>query len=442
MKIRNLALSMLDEYERGGKYINLSLLSHGADCLSQRERASLAALLYTVVEHKITYDYYISAVSKRQTADIDPHTLNILRIGVCQIVDMHSIPDFAATNETVKLARGGGERSFVNAVLRKIASLSRDGELPMPDGGKPTARYISVRYSFPLWLTRHFISLFGKDGCIAAFSHFNEASYTDLTVNLRKTTPERLAERLCGAGYPAKPSELSPITVRVSQSVDPRELPGFSEGEFFVQDTASAIAALALGVREGDRVLDLCAAPGGKSFACAMLLGTRGSVLSLDLHESKLSLIEGGRDRLGLDCISVGAADATELVPEYIGKFDRVVCDVPCSGLGVLGKKPDLRYKDAASLAELPALGARILENAAKYVKPGGALVYSTCTLNPAENEDVVSRFVGGQDELSLVDFTVGGLSSKGGMLTLLPQLLGTDGFFIAKLCRKEVEND
>jgi len=189
MNIRQIALRILDEYELSGKYINLALSTHAADNLSRDEKAALTALLYTVVERKLTYDYYICAIAGRSDSDIDIHTKNILRLGLCQLLDMSSIPDFAAVNETVKLARSNGERSFVNGVLR--AAQRRKNDLPMPPEAKNYKRYLSVKYSFPLDVVKHFDSLFGRDDTEALLRFYNETQYTDITVNMtRISVPE------------------------------------------------------------------------------------------------------------------------------------------------------------------------------------------------------------------------------------------------------------
>ena len=434
MSVRELALSMLTECELEGKYVNLILNSRRTDKLSAEERASLTALLYTVTERKHTYDYYISAVAKRSLSDIDLHTLNILRLGVCQIVGMSAIPDFAAVNESVKLARNPGERSFVNGVLRSIVRMKESDSLPMPDRKKSEARYLSVLHSFPLWLTKHFISLVGEADADRLLAEFNKHDTTDITVNTLRTTREDLLSRLRDAGISAEPSQLSPISIRILGSCDPRRLPGFAEGHFFVQDAASAISALALAPKADSRILDVCACPGGKSFAASIISGG-ASVLALDLHESKLSLITSGAERLGLD-IRAEVQDATMPREELYASFDRVICDCPCSGLGVLGKKSDMRYRDPASLSELPELQYRILEQSARYLASGGYMVYSTCTLNPDENERVVERFLEGHPDFTCESFEIGDLAADGGMLTLYPHLHGTDGFFVAKLKR------
>lgn len=436
MNVRELTLSLLTDYEISGKYVNLSLSSRVLDKLSGEERAFLTLLLYTVVERKITYDYYVGAISGRSLDRIDPSTLNILRIGLCQIVHIDSVPDHAAVNETVSLARNPGEKSFVNGILRQAVRLKAEGKLPLPPREKKVSRYFSVAYSFPLWIVKHFISLYGEEETEKLLNRFNTARYTDLTVNLTKTNKQSLESLLREYGFETVSAVDTPLSLRLPASLDPRRLPGFSDGLFFVQDVACAISAEALEVRRGDRIIDVCACPGGKSFASAILSGD-GEVVSFDIHESKLSLIEDGARRLGLSNVKASQCDATKPKDELFGSFDRVICDVPCSGLGVLGKKPDIRHKDNSELQNLPDLQYNILSASSQYLKDDGVIVYSTCTLNPEENERVVERFLDSHKDFYTVDFTVGDISSEGGMLTLLPHVHGCDGFFIAKL-RKE----
>ena len=439
MTVRELTLSLLTDYELNGKYVNLSLSSHLADKLSGEDRRFLTVLLYTVVERKITYDYYVGAISGRSLEKIDPTTLNILRIGLCQIVHIDSVPDHAAVNETVALARNPGEKSFVNGVLRQAVRLKNEDKLPLPSREKKISRFLSVKYSFPLWVVKHFISLLGDEDTERLLDRFNTARYTDLTVNLTKTDKAALESLLREGGFETVKSIDTPLSVRIPASVDPRRLPGFSDGLFFVQDMACAVSAEALEVREGDRVVDVCACPGGKSFAAA-ILSHNGEVTSFDIHDSKLTLITEGAKRLGLTNISVSECDATKPREELFRSFDRVICDVPCSGLGVLAKKPDIRHKDNQSMQNLPDLQYDILSASSKYLKDNGILVYSTCTINPEENERVVERFLASHSDFATVDFTVGQIESKGGMLTLLPHVHHCDGFFIAKL--RKVKND
>lgn len=425
--LRRLALSLLCEYEELGKYVNLSLSSHKTNGLSREERSFLAALVYTAVEHKLTYDYYISALSGRGIEKIDKTTKNILRLGLCQLIDMKGIPPFAAINETVSLARGVGERSFVNGILR-TADRQR-GALPLPSG--TGARHLSVKYSFPVWIVKRFAELFGSAEAEELLKKFNTVPPTDLTVNTNKISREDFTAKLIDSGYSAELSEISPLTVRVSGGVVPSELVGYSEGEFFVQDTASAVAALTLGARSGDRVIDVCACPGGKTFAAAIMMGGDGDITAFDIHESKLSLIESGAKRLGLS-VKAGVQDARCPRHELFGTADRVICDAPCSGLGVLSKKPDLRYKSEESVRELPALQYEILTASSEYLKVGGRMIYSTCTLLPEENGDVIDRFLREHGNFRAVDFSVGAYKSEGGKITLYPHVHGTDGFFVS----------
>lgn len=436
MNIRQIALKILDEYELGGKYINLALSTHAADNLTREEKAALTVLLYTVVERKLTYDYYICALAGRSDSDIDIHTKNILRLGLCQLLDMTSVPDFAAVNETVKLARSKGESSFVNGILR--AAQRKKNELPMPPEAKNYKRYLSVKYSFPLDIVKHFDALFGREETEALLKFYNETKYTDITVNTVKISVSDYKNALSARGIEAEVCPFVENSLRIESSVNPERLFGFKEGYFFVQDGASIISANVLSPSEGETLVDVCSAPGGKSFSSAILMKNKGKIHSFDLHESKLSLIESGKDRLGLTIIDVSARDAREPDESLFGTADKLICDAPCSGLGVLGKKPDLRYKDFATITELPALQLEILEQSVKYLKDGGIAVYSTCTLNPAENEDVIAKFLENNPDFSLVPFKVGEISADSGMLTLLPQKHGTDGFFMAKIIKRK----
>lgn len=435
MNVRALALRMLNEYEAGGKYVNLSLSSHTADGLSREERGALTALLYTSVERKLTYDYYICALSKRGENQIEMNTRNILRLGLCQLLDMHSIPDFAAVNETVKLARSKGEASFVNGVLRQAQR--RKNNMPLPDEKKNYKRYLSVKYSFPLGIVKHFDSIFGREETEELLEFFNEKKYTDITVNTTKISVDKYVDELEKQGFSPELNDFAKNSIRISESVNPEKLYGFSEGLFFVQDRASAICAGVLAPQANQRIIDVCAAPGGKSFAAATLMGNKGEIFSFDLHESKLSLIKSGAMRLGFDIISVSGRDALSPDDTLFESADKVICDAPCSGLGVLGKKPDLRYKDLSAIDSLPALQLEILEKSSKYLKKGGDIVYSTCTLNYAENEGVISTFLDKNADFELVPFTVGEIFAEKGFLTLYPHRNCTDGFFMAKLRKK-----
>ena len=432
MTVRSIALKLLLDYEDSGKYVNLSLNSHLADKLSREERAQLTVLLYTTVERKITLDYIIGALSGRGADGLSSHTLGVLRLGVCQILYMDSIPDFAAVNETVKLAKNPGERSLVNGVLRAV--IRRRDDLPMPDKKKNAARYYSVAYSLPLATVRHFIASLGEEESVKLFESFNCEPPLTVTVNTLRVSVDDFVANLEKAGYVATRAKFSPISVRVLGNVNPKNLPGFSDGHFFVQDEASAIAASLH--KDSRTIVDVCSAPGGKSMTAAILTGDAAEIHSFDLHESKLSLIENTASRLGIRSVSVSQRDATSPDASLFGIADSVICDVPCSGLGVIAKKPDLRYKQIDDVAELNTLQREILTASVRYLRVGGTIVYSTCTLNKAENEDVVNAFLESHSELELVPIDLFGERGNGGMITLYPHIHETDGFFIAVMRR------
>ncbi|MBO7304359.1 MAG: 16S rRNA (cytosine(967)-C(5))-methyltransferase RsmB [Clostridia bacterium] len=434
---RKLALTLLTEHEELGKYVNLSLSSHRLDGISREEKGFITALLYTAVERKLSYDYYIGALSGRSLDKIDPTTKNILRLGLCQLLDMDGVPAFAAVNESVKLARDSGERAFVNAILRE-ADRRRDN-LPLPDKTKKPERYLSVLHSFPAWIVKKFISVLGYGDTEALLSRFNSLRYTDLTVNTNKISVGDFLEMLRRDGIAAHPCEVSPLTVRIDESVDPRLLPGYSEGMFFVQDAASMAAVSLLSAVDGELLVDVCAAPGGKSFAAAVMMHGGGRVKSFDLHESKISLICDGAKRLSLDNITASVRDALEPDSKMLGSADAVICDVPCSGLGVLGKKSDIRYRSCEGVDALPELQYSILSVAASYLKPGGRMIYSTCTLNPDENEKVFNRFLENHPDFSATDFEIGKWRSCGGHFTFYPHIHETDGFFVGLIHKRSV---
>ena len=434
MNILNAVLSSLTEHEEMSKFSNLALTSHKLDNLSEDERRLFAKIFYTVIERKITYDYYILSLASR--TDVSPRAKNILRIGACLILDIDSISEYAAVNESVKLAKSRGERAFVNAVLREL--IRRKGSLPMPERERNVARYLSVKYSFSRDIVKHFLGLYGEEFTESLLSYFNTARYTDISVNLNKISRDEFLKKLRLIGIDASPSLYSQIGVRISGSINPCRIPGYNEGEFFVQDEASCVLCEALEPGENMRIIDVCSAPGGKTLAAASLSLDKSEIFAFDIKESKLSLITDSVERLGLKSVKVAELDATNPKQELFGTADRVIVDAPCSGLGILSKKSDLRYKDISGISKLCELQYEILNKSKNYVKPGGILTYSTCTLNVLENEKTVERFLNENPDFSPLDFSVGSLASENGSLTLYPHIHKTDGFFIAKLRRKD----
>jgi len=427
MSVRRTALSLLIAQEERRGFANL-LLSDAVLSRVGEDAPLLTALFYGTVERRLTLDYAIGVLASRDAEGLTVHTRNLLRLGLYQIYFM-KIPTHAATDKTVSLGENKGERALVNAVMRRAA----ETPLPLPPKAR-TARHLSVKHSFPLSTVRHFLSLYGEEETEKLLSAYNEVAPLTLTVNEGRVQRDEYLSILGEAGISCERTAYAKRSIRLSSSVSPERLPHFKDGYFLVQDEASALAAEALGAVAGDVIIDVCSAPGGKILSAATSVGGVGSFYAFDLHESKLSLVRESALRLGVS-LNVAVLDATVGDERLFGKADKVICDVPCSGLGVLAKKPDIWYREEGEA--LAPLGFSILETSAKYVKTGGVLLYSTCTLSPDENEENVRRFLAAHGDFVPLDFSFGGgLGSKDGSLTLLPHKHGTDGFFMAKLGR------
>lgn len=412
---------------KSGKYSNLEVNATLTRTeLEGADRGLYTALVYGVCERAITVDRIIAKYSKVPLEKIDKEPLAALRLGVYQLGFMDKIPDHAAVDESVTLAgrRSGG---FVNALLR--AFIRDEKRIPLPKEG--SVEYLSVLYSVPEELCRRFVEWYGYDGAEKIFCAFLESEKITLRVNTLKRSVEEAV-----ASLGARESTLVQGSVCVDSFDGVRE--GIEKGDWFVQDEASALAVQVLGAKAGETVIDTCACPGGKSFGTAVRMENRGTVLSFDIHENKLSLIRKGAKKLGIDIIKADVRDARKPDEALFSKADRVLCDAPCSGLGVIGKKPDIKYKDLSDVDRLPEIQYDVLCGAAKYVKEGGVLVYSTCTLNPLENFEVCRRFLSEHREFSLCPFSYGD-SECDGSLTLLPSVHKTDGFYICKMIKGEV---
>lgn len=431
MNVRKLALDTLSKCESAAQYSNLALDAKIKQFnITGDDRSLFTVLVYGVIEHKLTLDYYINSLSSIPREKIEPSTRNILRLGLYQIIFMR-ISDHAAVNETVALAPQRS-RGFVNAILRNY--LRKKDSIPLP---VDTVDRLSVKYSFPAETCQKLIECFGKDETERLLSAMNEPPMMTLRVNTLKTSRDELLQKLSDAGIKAEKTSFSPFGIRLAEGVSYPMLESLCKGEFFVQDEASQISTAVLASERGMKVIDMCACPGSKSFGAALTMENEGTLLAFDLSKSKLPLISSGASRLGIDIISSNVRDGRDFLPELEGSADRIICDVPCSGFGVVAKKPEIRYKDINSAAALPDIQYGILCNAARYLKKGGVMVYSTCTVLPEENEENVKRFLSSHPEFSPVPFNVGGLTAENGMITLLPHIHGTDGFFICKLIKQ-----
>lgn len=419
--VREIAWSVLNKCEVAGQYSNIALDSaiRRAD-LTSADRGLLTELVYGVIERRLTLDACIDALAARADITLDVRTL--LRMGIYQMLYLDRVPDHAAVNEAVSMAPRRA-KGFVNAVLRSFARSGR--EIPLPSRDAEPVRYLSVQYSVGEALCERLIANLGFVRTESVLQGFERQNTLTVRVNTLRVTRETLLEKWRAVGIAVEPTRSSPNGIRVLDKIPVSKLDGFQEGLFFVQDEASQLCVEALGARPHMRVLDACACPGSKSFGIAMDMRDCGEVIACDLHQNKLSLVESGVRRLGVSIVRTHARDARDENAAWKGYFDRVLCDVPCSGFGVLAKKPELRYKEPSASERLPEIQRAILANACKYVKADGRLVYSTCTLLPEENERNVQCFLAEHEEFSLLE-----------QRTLYPDTDGTDGFFYAVLQR------
>lgn len=423
---REAAFRLLKQMKSNTAYSNLLLENAPVlAALPQRDRALATALVYGVIERRLTLDYQLSLYLTKPLQKLSPEAVIILRLGALQLLFMEKIPTSAAINESVKLAKKhcAYASGLCNAVLRKVAQ--NKTVLPPEDA----ENYLSVKYSCPQWLIDQWTRDYGAEAARGILGASFTADGFCVCVNPLKCDTDTLRDRLSQENVTAEPCDL-PFALRLTRlpcRVD--ALPSFCDGWFHVQDKASMLCALAVNAQPGETVFDLCAAPGGKTFTLAEAMHDRGCVRAFDLHAHRAALIADGAVRLGLTCVKAAAGDASVFDPT-LGLADRVLCDVPCSGLGILRQKPEIRWKDPASLNGLPVLQLKILENGARYVKAGGRLVYSTCALSKAENEEVCKAFAVSHPEMRPVP----PLPELSGApeLTLFPHVHDCDGFFIA----------
>ena len=434
MGARETALNVLIACRKEGGWSNGVLKEYlQRDHLDRRDAALATRLCYGVLQNRLKLDFYLQQLLTGKVKDLHPAVRDILHLGLYQLKQMDKVPSSAAVNESVDLAKKYCKKQryapgLVNAVLRKAA----DASLQEPTGWQEM-------YSHPQALIDLLKSYVGKERIAKMLAANNEAPDTVVQVNTLKITAAALAERLEGEGVNVQPHGWMKDCLVLSGTGNLEKLAAFREGLFYVQDAAAKLSVLCAALTPGQAVLDCCAAPGGKSFAAAIAMEGNGSITSCDVHPHKAELIANGAARLGIEMINARCQDATAFVAEWEGKMDTVIADVPCSGLGIIRKKPDIRYKDLNEMKALPALQLQILKNQARYVRPGGVLLYSTCTLVRAENEAVVEAFLKDDPDFFLEKLPLPAAfpENTSGMLALVPGEYDTDGFFIAKLRRK-----
>ena len=426
---RDLVVEILLLVTRDGQYSHIALnqVLEKYQYLDKSDRAFITRVTEGTLERMIELDYITDQFSKVKVKKMKPVIRAIVRSAVYQLKYMDSVPDSAVCNEAVKLAvsRGfGGLRGFVNGVLRSIARNLDSVQYP-PEG---TKEYLSVRYSMPPWILEQWLAWYTPEQVEQMLRNFLEEKPTSIRCNLHQISREDLKRKLAGEGVKAEEVPELPCALLISGYDYLGALPSFQEGDFQVQDISSMLVAERANPREGDYIIDVCAAPGGKALHLADKLRGTGMVQARDISDYKVGLIWDNIRRAGMENIEAVRCDATVLDEESVEKADIVIADLPCSGLGVLGRKSDLKYRmTREGEKELAALQRQILSQVWRYVKPGGKLVYSTCTINREENEENAAWFQAEYPEFRLVSEE-----------QILPGQQAGDGFYIAVFVRKD----
>lgn len=438
--LREIALSVITEITSEGNFSHkvISRTLNSYQRLEKQERAFISRLCEGTIERLITLDFIINCYSNTKVNKMKPLIRNLLRMSVYQLKYMDSIPESAVCNEAVKIAKKRGFQNlsgFVNGILRNIVRNPEKAQIPEDD--------FSIKYSVPKWLVDELIHQYDKDTVAAILNASLKEKETTIRCNLNKMKVNELSKVLEDEHIRVRPGNYLPYALKISNYNYLNQLDSFNQGLFNVQDESSMLVGAISGVNKDNYVIDVCAAPGGKSLHIASLLNGSGHVSSRDVSGYKLTLIEDNVKRLGLNNVSVKLKDALILEEDDIEKADLLIADLPCSGLGVISKKPDIKYNmTKEKLDSLVLLQRDILKVVSQYVKPGGTLIYSTCTINKEENINNVLWFIHHFDfELeALDDYLPDNLkddSTKKGYLQLLPGIHDSDGFFIARLKKK-----
>jgi 16S rRNA (cytosine967-C5)-methyltransferase len=460
--VRDEALRVLLSVEKKGAYANLALQkltsAKGAPAsgrppgaaMDARDTGLLTELVYGVLRRQSTLDWVIDQFSKVPVARMNYIARNIVRLGVYQLLFLERVPVSAACNESVELTKTwkiDGLSGFVNGLLRNIAR--RRDQIAYPDPDQEPVLHVSVKYSHPVWLVERWLRRFGREQTIALCRANNEPPPVVLRCNTLRIDPEGLARRLEQEGVAVHQSPLIPEALRVAPHMSITGLPSFRDGCFAVQDESSMLAALVLRPQPGSVVLDACAGPGGKTSHLAQLMGNNGRLLAFDIHPQRLRLIDDTCRRLGVTIVSTRLQDAAAPPEDVLGMVDYLLVDAPCSGLGVIRRRPDLRWKvRQQDLAEHARQQKQMLSEVSKCLKPGGIMLYSTCSTEPEENGEVVAAFLDGHEHWESVDISrlmpptfliddADHRMAQQGRLQLLPHRHGTDGFFLAVLRKR-----
>ncbi len=437
-KAREIAIKILNEVHEEGAYANVALARHLRKAeLSDQDRRFVTELVYGAVKAGDTLDWILRRYVNRPLKKIPPMVRDILRLGLYQIFYLDKVPASAACNTAVELTKKyshAGTVKFVNAVLR--TAVREPEKAAFPEGKGKATEGLALKSQHPYWLVKRWVKQFGFAEAEALCAFDNGQPVLSVRTNTLKSSREDLLKALQAAGAEVQESQWTPEGILVTAHGALDNLPPLQEGLCQVQDESSMLVAHVVDPQPGELIIDCCSAPGGKTTHMAALMKNEGRIVAGDIYEHKLERIEENAQRLGITIIESTLLDAREVGEEYEDMADRVLVDAPCSGLGVLRRKPDARWnKSAEEIAALPPLQGEILDSAAKALKAGGVLVYSTCTIDPSENDEVVEAFLTRHPEFTLEqtgDFLPVKRPDK--MVQLYPQRDGTDGFFIARM--------
>ncbi|MBM7555512.1 16S rRNA (cytosine(967)-C(5))-methyltransferase RsmB [Halanaerobacter jeridensis] len=440
---RELALKAIYRINEEGAFSNLVLneLLNKSN-LDQRDKALTTQLVYGSIRYRNSLDWVINHFSTRKVKKMTPWVRNALRLGVYQIDYLDKIPAPVAANETVEVAKeycNRGAVKFINGNLRNIAQ--NIDSVEYPDLEENPVQHIRHCYSYPQWIVQRWVKRYGREETIEICQNLNQIPPTVVRTNTLKLTREELISNLEQEGAEAEAITKVGEAVNLSNYNSIASLKSFQRGEFFVQGLSSMLVAHVLEPTAHDLVIDLCAAPGGKSTHFAQVMNNQGQINAVDLHQQKLDLIQENCDRLGIENIDTYCGDGREITFEQ--QANKILVDAPCSGLGIIGKKPEIRWqKKPQDLQQLQELQLELLTNAAGLLQDGGELVYSTCTFTPEENQAVIEKFLAEFPQFSLVDLETEAQNLEltdylnDGMIQILPDNKFLEGFFIAKLVK------
>lgn len=439
---RNIALKVLLKIEQDNAYSNLALnYAIKENKLNSLDSSFVSALVYGVLEKQLTLDYIIKQYSKIPLRKIELKTKIILRMGILQLIFMDKIPESAAVNESVNLAKKHKlqkSAGFINGILRSVTRA--EVKYKLPDSSDKIYFY-SIKYSVPQELVRLWLDSYGEDNTEKLLQSLCGRPKLCVRANTLKTNTNLLQESFADCNIKSTVVPFMPDALYLENTGSIEHIKAYKDGLFHVQDLSSQLCVKYLDLKPHNVMFDVCSAPGGKSFTAAQLMQDKGKIFAFDLYDAKLNLIRNGAKRLGISSIVASKRDAAKSSVQ-LPMADRILCDVPCSGLGVLSRKPEIRYKENLISEDLPQLQYKILCNSAKNLAVGGRLVYSTCTLNPKENNSNVSRFLEEHHDFCGVDIKLPNeitrsFDEQPYEITLMPHTAGTDGFYFAVLERK-----